>query len=270
MVGTPTGPVTRLPMRHRGEVVGTLRVTARPGEASLPARDAELLAIVCDQVAPAIAALRLSDRLQQSRSALVTAREEERRRLRRDLHDGVGAALAGIRLQVETARDLVTDPVAGSLLQSAAAGVATAVDDVRAITDDLRPAVLDDLGLEAGLRGLARPDGHACHRDRRERRPGRAAAGRGGGRVLPDRGRGTRQRDPARRRQPSRRSARRQRHLGVSAGRGRRDRPLGRPSVDGLGLPSMRQRAEEIGGRLEVTSTGSGTLVRAELPMEAR
>ncbi len=96
-----------------------------------------------------------SESLQHSRAALVTAREEERRRLRRDLHDGVGAALAGIRLQVETARDLVTDPVAGGLLRSAAAGVATAVDDVRAITDDLRPSVLDDLGLEAGLRGLA-------------------------------------------------------------------------------------------------------------------
>ena len=97
----------------------------------------------------------------------MTAREEERRRLRRDLHDGVGAALAGVRLQVETARDLVTEPVASGLLESAATGVATAVDDVRAITDDLRPAVLDDLGLAGSLRGLARPDGHAGHRDRR-------------------------------------------------------------------------------------------------------
>ena len=40
--------------------------------------------------------------------------------------------------------------------------------------------------------------------------------------------------------------------------------------ADGLGLASMRQRAEEIGGRLAVTSTGTGTLVHAELPTEAR
>ena len=107
-------------------------------------------------MAPAVAALRLPDRLQQSRGALVTAREEERRRLRRDLHDGVGAALAGVRLQVETARDLVADAVAGGCCGPRPAGVATAVDDLRAITDDLRPAVLDDLGLAAGA---ARPGG---------------------------------------------------------------------------------------------------------------
>ena len=253
MVGTPTGPVTRLPMRHRGEVVGTLRVTARPGETSLPTRDAELLAIVCDQVAPAVAALRLSDRLQQSRSALVTAREEERRRLRRDLHDGVGAALAGIRLQVETARDLVTDPVAGSLLQSAAAGVATAVDDVRAITDDLRPAVLDDLGLEAGLRGLAlRMATPATAIDVNVDVPGPLPAAV----------------EVACYRIVAEALANAIRHAGASRvtvqlggtatwvslqveddGIGL----SGRPSVNGLGLPSMRQRAEEIGGRLEVT-----------------
>ena len=44
----------------------------------------------------------------------------------------------------------------------------------------------------------------------------------------------------------------------------------GRPRVNGLGLASMRQRAEEIGGQLAVTSTASGTVVRAELPMEPR
>ena len=248
----------RHPPRHRP-----------PGETSLPTRDAELLAIVCDQVAPAVAALRLSDRLQHSRAAIVTAREEERRRLRRDLHDGVGAALAGVRLQVETARDLVTDPVASGLLQSAATGVATAVDDVRAITDDLRPAVLDDLGLEGGLRGLARPDGHAGHRDRRGRRRARLAAGRGRGRVLPDRGRGSGERDPTRRRTPGRRAPRTATPTCLSLqveddGAGLSERPR----ADGLGLASMRQRAEEIGGRLAVTSTASGTVVRADLPME--
>ena len=215
--------------------------------------------------------MRLSDRLQQSRAALVTAREEERRRLRRDLHDGVGAALAGIRLQVETARDLVTDPVAGSLLQSAAAGVATAVDDVRAITDDLRPAVLDDLGLEAGLHGLAHrmatPGAAidvevdlpgplpaavevACYRIAAE---ALANAIRHAGAT------------------PGRRSPRRHRHLDVAAGRGRRGRPArsGRAST-ASDWPRCASAPKRSAGELEVTSTGSGTLVRAELPMEAR
>jgi signal transduction histidine kinase len=258
------------PLRHRGEVVGTLLVEPRPGEPAVTGRDADLLAVVCDQVAPAIAALRLSDRLQHSRAALVTAREEERRRLRRDLHDGVGAALAGVRLQVETARDLVADPVPGDLLRSAAAGVAAAVDDVRAITDDLRPAALDDLGLAAGLRGLgermstpgttievttdlpaALPAAVevACYRIAAEALANAVKHARAG-RVL----------------------------LRVAAtpqtvtlcveddGTGLPDRPR----AGGLGLDSMRQRAEEIGGRLTVASSGAGTLLRAQLPTEAR
>ncbi|WP_243060883.1 ATP-binding protein [Nocardioides sp. SR21] len=259
-----------LPLTHRGEVVGTLLVTPRAGEAGLSSRDADLLAVVCDQVAPAVAALRLSDRLQHSRAALVTAREEERRRLRRDLHDGVGAALAGVRLQVETARDLVTDPVAGGLLHSAAAGVATAVDDVRAITDDLRPAVLDDLGLGAGLRGLADRmatpgtgidvtvdlDGQlpaavevACYRIAAE--------------ALANAVRHARARRVAV-------------HLdGTPDWVSLRVEDDGAglpesPRAGGLGLASMRQRAEEIGGRLTVTSTAAGTVVRADLPLEAR
>jgi signal transduction histidine kinase len=260
-----------LPLRHRGEVVGRLLVTPRPGEAAVTERDAELLAVVCDQVAPAVAALRLSERLQHSRAALVTAREEERRRLRRDLHDGVGAALAGVRLQVETARDLVgAEAVAGGLLQSAAAGVANAVDDLRAITDDLRPAALDDLGLAAGLRGLAdrmstpatgvvveaRVDGPlpaavevATYRIATEAVANavrHAAARRVCVRLSTDPGRVV---------------------LEVADdGTGMPDRPR----AAGLGLASMRQRVEELGGRLTITSSGTGTVVHAELPTEAR
>ncbi|MBA2952461.1 hypothetical protein GON03_20785 [Nocardioides sp. MAH-18] len=258
------------PLRHRGDVVGTLLVEPRAGEPAVTGRDADLLVVVCDQVAPAIAALRLSERLQHSRSALVTAREEERRRLRRDLHDGVGAALAGVRLQVETARDLVADPVPEGLLRSAAAGVAAAVDDVRAITDDLRPAALDDLGLAAGLRGLADRMSTpgtaievsadlpaalpaavevACYRIAAEALANAVKHARAG-RVL----------------------------LRVSAtprlvtlcveddGTGLPDRVR----AGGLGLESMRQRAEEIDGRLEVVRTATGTRVHAELPTEAR
>ena len=269
-VGTPNGPVTSLPMKHRGEVVGTLRVTARAGETSLPTRDAELLAIVCDQVAPAVAALRLSDRLQQSRAAIVTAREEERRRLRRDLHDGVGAALAGVRLQVETARDLVTEPVASGLLQSAATGVATAVDDVRAITDDLRPAVLDDLGLEGSMRGLAHrmaTPGTAIDVDVDVHGSLPAAVEVACYRIAAEALANAIRHADARRVVVHLHSTTTCLSLQVEDdGVGL----SGRPRVNGLGLASMRQRAEEIGGELAVTSTASGTVVRADLPMEPR
>ncbi len=268
--GTPAGPATSLQMWHRGEVVGTLRVTARPGETSLPTRDAELLAIVCDQVAPAVAALRLSDRLQQSRTAIVTAREEERRRLRRDLHDGVGAALAGVRLQVETARDLVTEPVASSLLKSAATGVATAVADVRAITDDLRPAVLDDLGLEGSMRGLAHrmaTPGTAIDVDVDVHGSLTAAVEVACYRIAAEALANAIRHADARRVVVHLHSTTIWLSLQVEDdGVGL----SGRPRINGLGLASMRQRAEEIGGELTVTSTASGTVVRADLPMEPR
>ena len=267
-VGTPTARLESLALEHRGETVATLRVGHRPGESRLGVRDRELLEMACHQVAPTIAALRLSDRLQQSRAALVTAREEERLRLRRDLHDGVGAALAGVRLQLESAQELVTDETAGRLLESAATGVAGVVDDLRSITDDLRPPALDDLGLDACLRTLtgrlatqstevaARIDvpprlpaavDVACYRIAAEALAN--AARHSGAGVI---------------------SLSLREHAGglelvVSddgCGLPKRIRP------GALGLVSMRQRAEEIGGTLELRTTSRGTTVRALLPRE--
>jgi signal transduction histidine kinase len=266
-VGAPEGPPQSFPMRHRGEVVGRLLVTPRAGERAVDVRDAELLATLAGQAAPAVAALQLHGRLQQSREALVAAREEERRRLRRDLHDGLGAALAGVRLQLESARDLVDDPVAGRLLDAAGAGVAHAVGDVRSITDDLRPPALDELGLAPALAALAdrlrTPDLDvvveagalpplpaavevACFRITAEAlanavKHARAATvrvrvdARADRLVLEVRDDGT----------------------GVP------DRPGGR----GLGLASMRQRAEEVGGTFALDSSPAGTTVRALLPV---
>ena len=107
------------------------------------------------QAAPALAAVRLSARLQRSREHLVASREEERRRLRRDLHDGVGAALAGARLQLESAHERVSDPVTRRILEAAVGAVGEAVDGVRHVTEDLRPPALDELGLAACLGLLA-------------------------------------------------------------------------------------------------------------------
>lgn len=269
-VGTPVGAATDLPMRHRGELVGSLRVTARPGERQLSRRDAELLSTVCDQVAPAVAALLLSQRLQESRAGLVTAREEERRRLRRDLHDGVGAALAGIRLQVETARDLAPDASVRGLLTTAAGGVATAVHDLRAITEGLRPPALDDLGLRQVLRGLAEqlstPDTPIeVHVDLHVPLPAavEVACYRIAAEALAN---------------AVRHSGARRISLCLTAPDGHLDL---RVADDGRGLPdrlrtgsiglrSMRQRAEEIGGRLSVVSDRTGTVVHADLPTDLR
>jgi signal transduction histidine kinase len=266
-VGVPDGMRQRFAMRHRGEVVGWLVVTPRPGERAVDARDADLLATLADQAAPAVAALQLHGRLQQSREALVAAREEERRRLRRDLHDGLGATLAGVRLQLESARDLVDDPVAGRLLDAAGAGVQHAVGDVRSLTDDLRPPALDDLGLSAALAAVA---------DRLRTPELDVVVETGDLPPLPAAVEVACYRITAEALANAVRHARASTvRVRVSAGDGRlvveiRDDGSGMhpaPGRRGLGLESMRRRAEEIGGAFTVDSGRAGTTVCALLPL---
>ncbi len=95
--------------------------------------------------------------LQRSRLRLVTAREEERRRLRRDLHDGLGPELASMTLQTEAARDYLTaDPSrSDALLADLTAQLQAATAEIRRLVYELRPPALDDLGLATALRTLA-------------------------------------------------------------------------------------------------------------------
>ena len=101
--------------------------------------------------------------LQRARERLVAAREEERRRLRRDLHDGLGPALAGAALKVEAAENLLAfDPAAAvELLEDARSGIQDAVADVRRLVYALRPPALDELGLVGALREQAERIGAA-------------------------------------------------------------------------------------------------------------
>lgn len=109
------------------------------------------------QVGIAAHAVRLTADLQQSRERLVTAREEERRRLRRDLHDGLGPALASITLKLDAARNLLTrDPFAAdALLVDLKKQTQGAVADIRRLVYELRPPSLDELGLVSALREQA-------------------------------------------------------------------------------------------------------------------
>lgn len=77
--------------------------------------------------------------------------------MRRDLHDGMGPALAALALQAETARDLLRcDPAAATvLLDRLVPRLKETVEEVRTLVHDLRPPMLDELGLAAALRELA-------------------------------------------------------------------------------------------------------------------
>ena len=118
--------------------------------------DRRLLADLTRQAGIAVHAVRLTADLQRSRERLVTAREEERRRLRRDLHDGLGPALSSVLLKLGAARRLLpsNSPV-DDLLVEVRENVRATVADVRQLVNDLRPPALDQLGLVLAIREYA-------------------------------------------------------------------------------------------------------------------
>jgi signal transduction histidine kinase len=146
--GNQSGPTIALPVGYRGESVGRLVLCPGDGTA-LSDRDQRLLGDLVRQAAAAARASELSTELQHGRSRLIAAREEERRRIRRDLHDSLGPSLGAVALRIETARNLArSNPdEADRMLEQATAEVAAALADVRRLVHDLRPPALDELGL---------------------------------------------------------------------------------------------------------------------------
>jgi signal transduction histidine kinase len=153
-----TAPVVTesIALEYRGLTVGRLVIGVRAGEAALARADRTALELLAAPLAVAARATRLSEELQRSREEIVSSREEERRRLRRDLHDGLGTALTGIAFQADAARNLVrSDPVrAEELLASLRNGAGEAIGDVRRLVYALRPPSLDELGLVGAIRRL--------------------------------------------------------------------------------------------------------------------
>ena len=144
----------RFPLVYQAEQLGELVLSPRsPGE-PLTSADQRLLHDLTPQIGVAVNAVRLTVDLQRSRERLVTAREEERRRLRRDLHDGLGPQLASQTLTLTAARKLLRDDpdAAEALLADATVHVQEAITDIRRLVYALRPPALDDLGLIAALR----------------------------------------------------------------------------------------------------------------------
>lgn len=152
--GLSGGEKVELPLHYRGEQIGKLICGTRSPEDPFTKQELELLKSIARQVGVAAHAVRLTEDLKKSRERLVLAREEERRRLRRDLHDGIGPELASVGLKVEAARNLLRqDPEkAEQLLVSLRTQVHLAVGDIRRLVYDLRPPALDELGLVSAVR----------------------------------------------------------------------------------------------------------------------
>ncbi len=151
--GDAPAEVVAFALTSQRETVGRLLVGTRSRGERLGPDDERLLADLARQAGPAAHAVALRSALDASRAGLVTAREEERRRLRRDLHDGLGPTLAGLTLGLDTARTRSAgQPELQELLGKLKAETQRAVTDVRRIVYGLRPPALDELGLVGSLR----------------------------------------------------------------------------------------------------------------------
>jgi signal transduction histidine kinase len=155
--GTQVGESIVIPLVYQGEPTGELVLSLGANRAELSPADQRLLADLTRQAAAAAHSVVVTTQLQRSRERLVSVIEEERRRLRRDLHDGLGPALAAQTLKAGSARALFTrDPErAQALLEELEVDAQTAMADVRRLVYNLRPPALDELGLAGAIRQTA-------------------------------------------------------------------------------------------------------------------
>jgi two-component system, NarL family, sensor kinase len=271
-IGESRGNPVTVDLVVGGTGLGRMRLEVAPQRDPFGPGDRRLLEDVGVQVGALVQAVLANRELQRSRQHLVTAREEERRRLRRDLHDGLGPALATLAMRLESVSDLIDrDPAAAAELTDALSEQARAeIVEVRRLVDGLRPPALDQLGLVSALR----------QRAEEHRVPG-------GGRMT-----WTVEADdeveplPAAVEVAAYRIALEAvtnalRHSGAqqcTVSLAREDgmlllrvrdtgRGLAAERRAGVGLSSMRERAEELGGSCTVTSDARGTLVEVRLPI---
>ena len=264
-----------LPIVFRDAQIGVLAVGARsPGE-PFAASDKRLLEDVAAQASVAVDALRLSDALARSRARAVTAAEDERQRIRHDLHDGLGPALTGISLQLAAAADdLDTGSAAHTAIDEAAKGVRTAKAEVRRLLDGMAPPQLERLGLLAALQAI----GDQLNADPAVGTPGHpfiTIAGPSVLHVAPE-VEVAAYRIAAEAILNARRHARattcavgvdvdeRALRIDVADDGGGVDEH----ATAGVGLASMRGRTEGLGGTLAVESNAVGTTVTATIPID--
>jgi len=265
---------------HAGVRVGELEVGVRSGQQRLDPTDRAVLELLAVPIGVALRASALSESLQQSHLQLLAAREEERRRIRRDLHDGLGPLLTGIGFQADAVITLAdSDPDQVRVLgEEIRAGVTGAITDVRELINQLHPSMLDELGLVEAVRRHAqrlnrRSDGEpvtvSLHADPRLPELSAAVEVAAYRIVTEALTNVARHSDASRVDIEIANSADIPGNLHLTvADNGAGHTPNGsRPSwTPGLGLRSMRERAGELGGTLLAEPTPSGGLVTACLP----
>jgi signal transduction histidine kinase len=255
------------------ERVGDLVVALPPDQLRLTPTTRAVLRLVAPPLAQALHAARLGEELRDSRRRVVTALEEERRRVRRDLHDGLGPTLTGIAYSADAATNLVSTDAeeAVRVLRSLRGDAREAIAEVRRIVYGLRPRALDELGLVGAVRqrtaDLHSTGGRvlAVDVDAPDELPELSAAVEVAAYRVAVEAVTNVARHAAVDRAVVTFSLVGGTHLrvrvadaGVSA----------RPWRHGVGLATMRERVEGVGGVLTVASGPDGAVVTADLPLD--
>jgi two-component system NarL family sensor kinase len=152
--GSEQDTAMRAHMVHRGEHVGHLAIEIPPERKFLQS-DLDLVHDLARYAAILVRSEQLSDELRESRSRIVAGREEERRRLRQDLHDGVGPSLAAIVLKLNAAQSQTDADERNSLIAEVRDEVRAAIAEVRRLVEGLRPPAIDEVGLLDAIRQRA-------------------------------------------------------------------------------------------------------------------
>ena len=260
----------RLALTYQGEMLGELVVSNNTLGEPFSARDQRLLEDLTHHAGTAAHVVRLNTTIQRSREQLVTTREEERRRLRRDLHDGLGPQLASLMLVLTMVRKTLRTNPAGAerTLTEAMTHLQEAIYDIRRLVYGLRPPALDDLGLLAALQEDLRhyqASGIACRLEAPETLPALPAAVEVACyRII--REALTNVLKHAQARQCSVRIS-----VSTTLDLEVTDDGKGLPAGwrPGVGLTSLRERAQELGGSCNIqVLNGGGTRVVVHLPWQ--
>ena len=250
---------------------GELVVGLRPGDLAFSPGDEQVLRLTVPLLAQTLRARALAEQLIESRGQTIAAVEEERRRLRRELHDGLGPRLSGVAFTSDAARNLIrTDPAAAEeMVTQLRADTVIAIEEIRRMVYAMRPPALDELGLVPALRqqavGLRNRDGDpvAVEVSAPSEFPDlpaavEVAAYRIVTEALANVARHSSSPSASVRLQPAADGL----HLEVTDHGSRNG--AWRP---GVGMASMRERATELGGTLEAGPGPSGGRVSALLPL---
>ncbi len=264
-VGTPTDHRRVVPIDLDDEHIGDLVVGIRPGDLGLSRDDERVLRLSLPMLVQTINARSQASSLQRARVASAAAREEERRRLRRDLHDGLGPRLTGIAFTADAARLAAANDATAPMLDRIREEAETAIDEIRGLVDGLRPPALDELGLLGALKAKTESfQGLPIDVEAGDLPALPAAVEVAAYRIVMESLTNVARHSSAKRATVTLRLDGRQLTLVVSG-----DGDAGGEWTPGVGLTSMSERASELGGTVTYRGTSTGSTVTAALPFGA-